>query len=306
MAVMLAGKGNLPRPRTPRASRAPNWHAPHSTTADEGTITYLALKPGTKQPEPKLSYVARFAPWQVVFIAGAWTHDLDASYRLALFRLGSIGGTILAAVLLVAWFINRDISGSLGKLKAAMEKLALGELSTDIPGIDRRDEVGAMAVLYRYSRTYGQGGTTGHRAEEDQLRSVAEKQAALISMADKIEIETTDALQEVGAHTSAMTATAKEMSASAVRTGNSAGSAATASAQALSNAQTVASASEQLSASIREIGSQVAQSTEIVGRAVEAGAETRQTIEALNEQVGHIGAVADMIGEIAAKTNLWR
>ena len=123
-------------------------------------------------------------------------------------------------------------------------------------------------------------------------------------MADKIESETTIALQEVGARTSAMTATAEEMSASAVRTGNSAQSAATASAQALSNAQTVASASEQLSASIREIGSQVAQSTEIVGRAVEAGAETRQTIEALNEQVGRIGAVADMIGEIAAKTNL--
>ncbi len=123
-------------------------------------------------------------------------------------------------------------------------------------------------------------------------------------MADKIESETTIALQEVGARTSAMTATAEEMSASAVRTGNSAQSAATASAQALSNAQTVASASEQLSASIREIGSQVAQSTEIVGRAVEAGAETRQTIKALNEQVGRIGAVADMIGEIAAKTNL--
>jgi hypothetical protein len=42
----------------------------------------------------------------------------------------------------------------------------------------------------------------------------------------------------------------------------------------------------------------------VVGRAVEAGAETRKTIEALNEQVARIGAVADMIGEIAAKTNL--
>ena len=72
----------------------------------------------------------------------------------------------------------------------------------------------------------------------------------------------------------------------------------------MANAQTVASAAEQLSASIAEIGAQVAQSTEIVGRAVTAGAETRATIEALNEQVGRIGAVADMIGEIAAKTNL--
>ena len=72
----------------------------------------------------------------------------------------------------------------------------------------------------------------------------------------------------------------------------------------MANAQTVASAAEQLSASIHEIGGQVAQSTEMVGRAVTAGTETRTTIEALNEQVARIGAVADMIGEIAARTNL--
>jgi methyl-accepting chemotaxis protein len=70
------------------------------------------------------------------------------------------------------------------------------------------------------------------------------------------------------------------------------------------NAQTVASAADQLSASIREIGGQVARSNEVVGRAVAAGRETGTTIETLNEEVARIGAVADMIGEIAAKTNL--
>ena len=131
-----------------------------------------------------------------------------------------------------------------------------------------------------------------------------EKHAALVGMAEKIEAETSAALEAIGARTAAMAATAEEMSASASRTGASAESAATAAAQALANAQTVASAAEQLAASIREIGGQVSQSTEVVGRAVAAGSETRATIEALNEQVGRIGAVADMIGEIAAKTNL--
>jgi chromosome segregation ATPase len=112
------------------------------------------------------------------------------------------------------------------------------------------------------------------------------------------------ALREVAARTTAMTTTAEEMSASAARTGSSAQGAAAASAQALANVQTVASAAEQLSASIREIGGQVAQSTAVVARAVAAGSETRTTIEALNEEVARIGAVADMIGEIAAKTNL--
>ena len=94
------------------------------------------------------------------------------------------------------------------------------------------------------------------------------------------------------------------MSASAARTGASAGSAAGAAAQALATAQTVASAAEQLTASIREIGGQVSQSSAVVGRAVEAGRATRETIGALNEQVARIGTVADMISEIAARTNL--
>ncbi len=42
----------------------------------------------------------------------------------------------------------------------------------------------------------------------------------------------------------------------------------------------------------------------VVARAVAAAAETRKTIEALNARVEQIGAVADIIGEIATRTNL--
>jgi hypothetical protein len=49
----------------------------------------------------------------------------------------------------------------------------------------------------------------------------------------------------------------------------------------------VASAAEQLSASIREIGAQVAQSTQVVvGRPITAGGEARATIEHLDSVVG--------------------
>jgi methyl-accepting chemotaxis protein len=66
----------------------------------------------------------------------------------------------------------------------------------------------------------------------------------------------------------------------------------------------VAAAAEQLGVSISDIGNHVAQSADVVGRAVAAGTATRATIEALNEEVARIGAVADMIGDIAARTNL--
>ena len=72
----------------------------------------------------------------------------------------------------------------------------------------------------------------------------------------------------------------------------------------MANAQTVASAAEQLTASIREIGTQVEHSSEVVSRAVAAGTERRATIATLSEQVTQIGVVADMINDIAARTNL--
>jgi methyl-accepting chemotaxis protein len=186
-----------------------------------------------------------------------------------------------------------------------MRQLAEGNLEVTVSGQNRRDEIGAMAAAVQVFRDHmiAEKHLATEQAEHRQ-RAAAEKNSALQAMADKIEADATAAMHEVDARTTAMTTTADEMSASAVRTGSAAESAVAAATEALANAQTVASAAEELSASIREIGTQVVQSAEVVGRAVAAGRETRASIEALNEQVGRIGAVADIISDIAAKTNL--
>jgi methyl-accepting chemotaxis protein len=216
--------------------------------------------------------------------------------------LGAVDALVVAGI---GALLFLGVVRPLSSMTASMRRLADGDLAVAVPGHGRRDEIGAMAGAVLVFRDHMIKGVrlTAEQVDERQHAETA-KHAALVGMANRIETEMTTALREVGTRTAAMMATAEEMSASAARTGNSAESAASASAQALANAQTVASAAEELSASIREIGGQVAQSTEIVGRAVAAGSETRATIEALNEQVARIGAVADMIGEIAAKTNL--
>ncbi len=272
---------------------------------DNGVITYSFPRPGQKEPLRKVAAVTRFAPWQLVFLVGAYTDDLDAVFHASLWRLGGIGGGILALMLLAAWAVERDIVVSVGRLRATMQRLAGGDLSGDIPGTERRDEVGSMAAaLLVFQQRLIEAGRLA--AEQDTLRrqASAEKQQALRAMADTIETESGRALGDVMQRTSAMTGTAETMRASAGRTGAAAHGAAEAAASAMANAGAVASAAEQLSASIQEIGHQVAQSTAIVRRAVTAGEETRASIEALNAQVGRIGSVADMIAEIAARTNL--
>jgi methyl-accepting chemotaxis protein len=272
---------------------------------DQGVVSYDFVRPGQTQLQPKIAYVARFAPWSLVFAAGAYTGDLSAAFRSILLDLTTIGGIIIVVCLAVAWLINRDIVGSLQRLKAAMAHLANGALSTEVPGTERRDEIGQMAsaVLVFKEHMMKEERLAADQQQEREHADAA-KRAALVAMAETIESEATAALTAIGRRTHAMAEAANSMSDSATRTGASAESAAGAAAQALANAQTVASAAEQLTASIREIGGQVNQSSAVVGRAVEAGRSTRETISALNEQVGRIGTVADMISEIAARTNL--
>jgi methyl-accepting chemotaxis protein len=272
---------------------------------DQAVISYPYPKPGETMAKEKFSIVARFAPWKLTVFSGAWVDDVEADSHAILLRLTVVGGLILMATIFVAWLINNDISGSLGRLRTAMELLSRGDLAVAVPGTGRRDEVGAMAEAVL---VFQEGMRTTARLTADRLvdeaRAIEEKRAALTQMADAIETETRTAMDQIGARTEALAVTARSMTASAARTGASAESASTASSHALATVQTVASAAEQLAASIKEIGAQVVRSTAVVGRAVEAGVETRETIEALNEQVERIGAVADMIGEIAAKTNL--
>ena len=272
---------------------------------DSAVMTYMFPRPGQKEPLRKVVAVTRFAPWQAVFMSGAYTDDLDSVFRDSLLRLGGVGGAILVVTLVAAWAVNRDIVTSIGRLRETMQRLSGGDLSGDIPGTGRRDEVGSMAATLRI---FQQRLIAAERlaAEQETLRqqAAAEKQQALRDMADTIETESTRALGAVMQRTAAMTGTAENMRASAGRTGAAAHAAAEAAAAAMANAQSVASAAEELSASIHEIGHQVAQSTAIVRRAVTAGQETRGSIEALNGQVGRIGSVADMIAEIAARTNL--
>jgi methyl-accepting chemotaxis protein len=270
-----------------------------------GTNVYYYPKPGEKIAQPKLAYVVPFKPWNLYVGTGAYVDDLRAAALASAEQLVGVIAVLLGITVTVAWLVSRGITRPLGRLRQSMTALADGNLTGVIAGGERRDEMGDMAravVVFQQHMAKGNAAAAEQAAEREQ--AAQEKRAALVGMADTIEQETSQALQQISATTTMMTTTANEMSNAATRTGTSAQNAATAASQALANAQTVASAAEQLSVSIREIGGQVGQSSAVVARAVEAGRETRSTIEALNEKVGRIGAVADIIGEIAARTNL--
>jgi methyl-accepting chemotaxis protein len=190
-------------------------------------------------------------------------------------------------------------------LANTMQRIAAGMLDLAVPYIQRTDQIGEMArSLLLLRDTSARARALEAEAAACRTAAEADKRAALTGMADNIETETGSALERIHQRTQAMTVAANAMADLSGRTGAAAGTAAGAAGQALANAQSVAGAAEELSASIREISHQMGQSAAVVARAVAAGGETRATIEALNHEVEQIGAVADMIGEIAARTNL--
>ena len=225
--------------------------------------------------------------------------------RVALMLQGALMLTALLVGGLGMLLVRRRVTRPIQAITATMRHLAAGDMSVSVPNAERRDEIGAMANAVA---VFKQNAMEHTRLEVSQKRreeqAVQEKHAALLGMATKIEADTAAALYSVGLRTAVIATAAEAMSDSASRTGVSADGAAVAAAQARANADTVANAAELLAASISDIGVQVKQSTSVVSRAVAAGGEARGKMEALNAQVDRIGAVANMIGDIAARTNL--
>ena len=228
---------------------------------------------------------------------------VDAVRRLTL-QLGLLlFGAVLGSVGLL--LVQRRIVQPIRIITATMRELAKGNMVATITGHERHDEIGEMAgALGVFRDGLVRAEAIAGERESERQRATAEKHAALAGMGVTIQQETQSVLDEVSQRTAALGAVADQMAGSAERTGMFARETATMAGSALETAQTVAGTADALAHSIRDINVQIGRTTEAIGRAVAAGGQARGAIQALNEQVGQIGTVADMISEIAERTNL--
>jgi methyl-accepting chemotaxis protein len=274
-------------------------------TSDAGITSYMFPKPGQTTPLRKVTAVGRFRPWDMVFLVGAYTDDLDAAFNASLLRTIAIGGVMLCLTMLAGWVISRDITTSLGWLKVAMERLAKGDLALEVPGTNRRDEVGGMAATVLVFRD--------HMAETERLRNAQEEvkrqaaagqKAALNRMADGFEGKIGGLVGLLSSGSAALKEAAQSLTATASQGRQQAAAVAAAAEEAGTGLHTVAAASEELTASIREISRQVAQSSKITGKAVADAKHTDTIVHVLADSAEKIGAVVGLIANIASQTNL--
>jgi methyl-accepting chemotaxis protein len=217
----------------------------------------------------------------------------------------SVAGVVLATVIGGVLAIGFGVMHPLTRMTGVMKQLAAGKMDIAIPSAGRQDEIGSMAEAVDIFRRQGvEAEQLREQQEANRRASEAEKQAALLAMADTVERETRKAVEAVSRLTERMSGDAGHMANSARAVSENSQTVAAASTQALANAQTVASASEELTASIREISSQVTSARKVTLGAVKASSEAEGTITALSDAVRKINAVTQLISDIANQTNL--
>ncbi len=217
--------------------------------------------------------------------------------------LGTVA--ILAGAAMLAFLLGRGLSRPLAAITSVMNRLATGDTDVTIPGGERKDELGTMAVaLDVFRRNMIEARTLREAQEASKQQTEAEKKALQRQMADRFEADVKSVAGAVARATQDMQRVAGEITASVNGTSQRAAAAAAASEKASASVGTVAAATEELASSVAEIGRQVTHSSGVADNAVVKAGQTTEMVGSLASAAEKIGDVLRLIGAIASQTNL--
>lgn len=216
-------------------------------------------------------------------------------------------GTILVMTVIVAGLgllVGRRVSSAIAGMTRAMTQLAGGDTATAVPGVGRRDEIGAMAnavEVFKDSMIRADRLAAEQRvAQQEREARQRQVEAAIVSFDGMV----ATLLKGLGTSSTDLQATAQTMSTTANITTRRVAAAAAASGQASQNVGSVAGAAEELTASIHEIRRQVVESTQIAGQAAQDTTHTNAEMQTLASTAQKINEVVKLISDIAGQTNL--
>jgi methyl-accepting chemotaxis protein len=226
---------------------------------------------------------------------------LNAQTRMIVF-----GAIVLTAIIafLVAAYIGRRVVAPISAMTGTMLALSGGQKDAIIPATDYSNEIGQMA---KSVEVFKNSMLEAQRLAEEQAaaqRAQLARAETLSALTQNFNRDVAEALRAVNVAVEAMERTAASMARSAQAVTDGAQACSVGATEASSNVQTVAAATEELNASIGEIGSQVAMSTKIAEEAVAEAGKTGEVVTGLVGVTDRIGQVVTLIQDIANQTNL--
>ena len=210
----------------------------------------------------------------------------------------------LAVALVLSTLIVRSITRPTAAMIRVMDRLAQSDVSVDVPGRDRHDEIGDIA---RAVEVFKHSIADRLRLEAEEKAAIAAREARrlrLEGLTQDFDVTVTAVLGSVTAATGTMDDMARSMTAVAEETQRQSAAVSAAAEQAGANVSAIASAGAELSASIEEIATQVNRSAGIAADAVSEVEQTNRTMASLGQSAVRIGEVVNLINAIASQTNL--
>jgi methyl-accepting chemotaxis protein len=210
------------------------------------------------------------------------------------------------AGIVVSFLIGRSISRPVLAMSKALRELALGNFDVQLPGLNRGDEVGQMAHAIQEFKVQAIAKAereTSEREEKNRELAMA-RRVELHSLAENFETAVGNIIEKVGTASSELESSAVVLTKSTAATQQLSTVVAAASEETSTNVQSVAAATEEMAASISEIGRQVLESNKIANEAVGQAEKTDARIAELSLAAGRIGDVTQLITTIAEQTNL--
>jgi methyl-accepting chemotaxis protein len=214
------------------------------------------------------------------------------------------GGFLLGGIW--AFLLGKGISRPMIAMRSAMRELAAGNFDVVLPGLGRRDELGEMASAVEEFKMQAIAKAERDAAtqEAQNKASSAARRAELVRFANEFEAAVGAIVSNVSASAVQLESAAGTLTRTAESTQSLSSQVAGASNDASSNMQSVATATEELSASVDEIGRRVKESSRIAEAAVHQAEQTDGRIGKLSHAAQEIGDVVKLITAIAEQTNL--
>ncbi|NQW08854.1 MAG: HAMP domain-containing protein [Alphaproteobacteria bacterium] len=212
--------------------------------------------------------------------------------------------SVFVAVLIGLWLV-RAISKPIISLTGAMGRLADNDLTVEVEGDRRGDEIGAMA---RSVLVFKENALRVKRLEEEQVeaakRAEADKLQAMNELADSFESSVGTVVSSLVDYVEQVRSEVETMASVSADAVHVSSSVAATSDQSSANVQAVSAAAEELVASVNEISNQVGRASEMATKARGESEVSDQKIQALAATAQKIGDVITLIQDIAEQTNL--
>jgi methyl-accepting chemotaxis protein len=215
-----------------------------------------------------------------------------------------IGTMLLLIVTSIFSFFT--IARPMRALSVSMEELAGGNFAVVLPGLGRKDELGAVAGAVEKFKVVSEQKAREEaeaKMKQDQI-AAQQRKADMVRLADSFEAAVGEIVETVSSASTELEASAGTLTATAERAQQVTTMVAAASEEASTNVQSVASATEELSSSVNEISRQVQESARMAGEAVDQARHTNDRVGELSKAAARIGDVVELINTIAGQTNL--